>query len=236
MSANHEVRNEHVDHYYRNAREENCTLKMSPFFRDLASHEYVSAQIYEGDFPNGGISYETLAQVNNNLSSSKCWSDIRDWEESVEYTVAHPEGDITVSDTKTLNNASMGRRTVDLQWNGTCYPDTRTRLYVSRRKNVVLENNMLVDNMRFSFMRIKNTKTFFYRTPRSSWRYKLCVVWEGETKAVAEKSNRRYELYVETNDSETARVDPKYATASFFEKILDVVSISGRRQVVRMHN
>lgn len=89
---------------------------MVPFFQDLAPEKYVSAQIWERDCVNGGISYETLACVNNNLSMSTCWADTQDWEVSVEYTVPHPKGDIiTVSDTKTLNNASMGRKMTALQ-------------------------------------------------------------------------------------------------------------------------
>lgn len=208
---------------------------MAPFFKDLASDEYVTAQIWEKDYVNGGISYETLACVNNNLSMSKCWASIQDWEVSVEYIVPHPQGDITVSDTKTLDKASMNRKTVALQWNGVCFPDSSTKLCVSRVNNAGFEHNTQ-HNMRFSFVRIRNTKTFFYRTQRSSWRYKLCVVWEGETKDRAESSDRRYELLVETNDSDVARLDPNYTVASFFEKIIDVVSINKKRQTVHMHN
>lgn len=227
--------NDHVHHYYRNAREENCTLKMAPFFKDLDSDEYVSAQIWENGCVNGGISYETLACANNNLSMSNCWHSVKDWEVSVEYTVPHPKGDITVSDTKTLDSASMTRRATSLQWKGSFSPDSYTRLHVSRNRNSLFENNMQ-SNMKFAFVRIRNTKTFVYRTQRSSWRYRLCVVWEGETKHRAETSDRRYELLVETDDSDVASMDPKYTTASFFEKILDVVSISGKRKSVHMHD
>lgn len=225
----------HAENYYTNARDENCTLKMVPFFEDLSPDESVSAQIWEKGYPNGGVSHETLVCVNNNLSMSKCWASIQDWEVSVEYTISHPQGDIIVSDTKTLDNASMNRKTVALQWNGECYPDSSTNLYVSRKNTTVFEHNMQ-DNMRFSFVRIRNTKTFFYRTQRSSWRYRLCVVWEGETKDIAEGSDRRFELLVETDDSDVARLDPNYTVASFFEKIIDVVSIHGKRQTIYMHN
>ena len=226
-----------MTYYYKNGGDENCTSNMVPFFKDLASDQKVTAYIWDNEESSkGGVSHETLVRINNNLSTAKCWKTVIDWDVSVEYTISHPKGDITVSDNKLQDSPSMIRETEVIHWNGTCQPEESSRVKVVRSNCEKLEGHGNINVTLYSFVRIKNSKTFIYRTARSSWKYKLCVIWEGTTKENAEKSEKRYEISVESDVSDICKIDPKYTSASFFEKILDVASISSeKRQLLHMH-
>jgi len=221
--------------YYKNGKDENCTLQMVPFFKDLSKQEKVTAYIWNNSSPTGGVEHKTLVDINNHLSTSNCWENVEDWIVSVEYTILHPEGDFTVSDTKCQDNPNMVRKLGLMHWNGGCKPDDSFNLRVIRCNNIPITSNKGINMKMYSFVRIKNTKTFTYRTGRSSWKYKLCVIWEGETKTEAENSEKRYEVCVESDNSEVCTSDPRYTSASFFEKILDVVSVSRDRQTLIMN-
>jgi len=225
-----------MTYYYKSGTDENCTLNMVPFFKDLGDDEKVTAYIWNNSFPTGGVSHKTLVDINNHLSASKCWESVKDWEVSVEYNICHPDGDITVSDTKDQDDPKMIRKTGKVHWNGVCNPDESCMLRIVRWDNIPFINQISMNVTSYSFVRIKNTKTFVYRTARSSWIYSLCVIWEGKTKEEAEGSEKRYEVSVESGNSNVCTRDPRYTSASFFEKILDVVSISRDRQVLNMQS
>jgi len=223
-----------MTHYYKSGTDENCTLNMVPFFKDLGETEKVTAYIWNKSCPKGGVTHKTLVSINNNLSMSKCWEKVQDWEVSVEYTICHPDGDITVSDTKCQDNPNMVRKTGKIHWNGVCKPDESCQLRIERWDNAPFVSNIAMNVTVYSYVRIKNTKTFVYRTANSSWRYILCVTWEGRTKEEAESSEKKYDVSVESDKSSVCTRDPRYTSASFFEKIIDVVSISKDRQVLNM--
>jgi len=227
-----------MTYYYKNGGDENCTSNMVPFFKDLVPEEKVTAYIWNKDEScRGGVTHETLVSINNHLSAAKCWKEVIDWDVSVEYTISHPEGDLTVSDNKIRDSPSMVRETGKIHWNGACSPDESRMVKVVRSRSDKLECHGNINITLFSFVRIKNSKIFVYRTARSSWKYKLCVIWEGTTKEMAEKSEKRYEVSVESDVSDVCNLDPKYTSASFFEKMLDVASISSeKRQTVYMHS
>ena len=77
-----------------------------------------------------------------------------------------------------------------------------------------------------------NTKKFFYETERSSWIFKLVVSWYGKTKKDAESSQKKYFVYIESNGESKSSSNPEYTSASFLEKIIDLISLDGKRKTL----
>ena len=214
--------------HYRNARDETSISRMVSFFTDMTHEESVHAKIYDPTVSNKGVSHETLSRVNNQLSGASCWSKVSDWDMSVEYTVQHPDCEILISDSKSCDNASILKKNSILEWGATC--DDNCMVKVEREKRVECPH-ISMNVTRFSNVKVRNTKIFQYEKPMSSWIYRLCVSWEGKTLEDAKNSGKTYELSIESGSSIKARKDPKYTSASFMEKILDVSSVPGKTRM-----
>ena len=84
-----------------------------------------------------------------------------------------------------------------------------------------------------SFVKITKSKIFTYSTKNSSWKYKLCISWEGINKEEAELSEKKYYVTIETDDTTKASKNVKYTIISFLEKILDMEFIRSNRKVIQ---
>jgi len=83
-----------------------------------------------------------------------------------------------------------------------------------------------------SFVKITKSKIFTYSTKNSSWKYKLCISWEGINKEEAELSEKKYYITIETDDTTKASKNVRYTIISFLEKILDMEFIRSNRKVI----
>ena len=215
-----------VDYYYKNQKDENSIDKIVNFFDSLdCDGELVIATFHQNGME--GLDLETVTKIGNYLSSATCWSSVEDWSVDVEYTINHPEGNIFVSDNKLKTKPSATRRNVSLMWNAVF---SGNGMMVRLERRIEKDTNCNDTNLtRCSFVRITRSKKFVYTSDNSSWVYKLCISWEGESKEDAELSQKKYYVSIETNDTEKASRNVKYTAISFIEKILDMAFIQSDR-------
>jgi len=217
--------------FYTNSSDENCIPDISKkLFKSMTKTETVSASINDTGQPEG-VSKESIDAVHTHLQSANIWKKTTDWITEVEYTIPHPIGDITAFDTNSGGDAKLSRKNNISDFKATCLNDDKTYIRFTRNKETP-SDEMDFNTTRFSSVRIMNTKKFFYETGRSSWIFKLVVSWYGNTKSEAESSPKRYFVYIETNGESKASSNPEYTSASFLEKIIDLVSLGGKRKTL----
>lgn len=225
--------------FYKNCSEENCVSYVSHLFQSLGNREEVSASLayFEGgseataaSYPDG-VSSKCMMEIHNHLDSSNIWKKTVPWVTEVEYTIPHPNGDVTAFDTKSGGDAQLSRKSVALNLTGSCLGNENWRIYFSRI-SAEPSDKMDFNTTRYSWVKVMNIKRFFYETNRSSWIFKLVVCWEGVTVEDAKKGDKKYFVYVETNDNMKMSSNPPHSAASFLDKILDIISLGGRRQIL----
>ena len=219
-------------YFYRSAAEENCVAHVSELFASLGNREMVSASLaYTADCETPGVSSACIMDIHNHLDSSKIWKKTDPWSTEVEYTIPHPAGDVTAFDTSSGGDATLSRNSVGLCIKGASSDKWKVSL---TRSSAVSADRMDLNTQRFSRVKIMNIKRFYYETSRSSWVFKLVVAWEGVSKERAKANGKRYFVYVETNPNDLAKTssNPPYSAASFLDKILDIISLDGKRKVL----
>lgn len=216
--------------HYKNGSDENSVPFVSRLFQNMGKTDRVTASLRDSDVQEG-VSAGSMSSIHTHLQSANIWRRSIRWTTEVEYTIPHPDGDVTAFDTNSGGDAKLTRNKVELEFVGCCaYRPTSSVVF--RRTSETPSNNMDFNTTRFSSVRIMNAKRFYYETERSSWVFNLVVAWEGNTKQDAEESLKKYYVYVETVDNRKTTSNPKYSAASFMEKTLDVLSVEGKRQVI----
>ena len=217
--------------FYTNGSDENCIPNISKkLFKYMTKDELVSASINETGQVEG-ISKESIDAIHSHLQSANIWKKTTKWTTEVEYTIPHPEGDVMAFDTNSGGDAKLSRKNTICDFKAKCLKDDKLYVRFVRTKDIP-SDRMDFNTTRFSSVRIMNTKKFFYETDRSSWVFKLVVSWYGNTKSEAESSPKKYFMYVETNGDSKASSNPEYTSASFLEKIIDLVSLDGKRKTL----
>lgn len=204
---------------YENPGSHACIRAMSPLFRGLGKKETVQALVSSVVGKNG---YESITQVHNNLSSCNTWSKVQDWSEEVEYTITHPRGDVYAYDTKSTGTRLRTIETKDRSFLCTCQ-DGKTSACVRRIAEKEVDH-IDFSTTRFSWVKVMNVKRFFYESARSSFVYRLVVLWEGVTKDEAKRNGIHFKMYLETNDAAKLSGCPEQSLVSFMEKTIDLLS------------
>lgn len=222
--------------FYKKISDESCVGYIRPMFDKLGNKEKVFASLLylqrdQGDQDDQGLSSSRMMAIHNHLDSSNMWKKTIPWVTEVEYTIPHPGGDITAFDTTSGDPAQLSRRSVVVSVTGGCAADESWRILLTRM-SVEPFDRMDFNTSRFSWVKIMNTKRFYYETGTSSWVFKLVVSWEGLTKQAAKSGGKKYFVSVETNDNVKTSLNPGYSAASFLEKILDIISLDGPRQTL----
>lgn len=218
--------------FYKKNSEENCVGDVSPMFHKLGNKERVSASlVYLADGQGSGVSSSCMMAIHNHLDSSNIWKKTIPWVTEVEYTIPHPGGDITAFDTNSGGDAQLSRQSLAFSLTGGCAADENWRILLTRMSSQPFDK-MDFNTSRFTWVKIMNTKRFYYETGTSSWVFKLVVAWEGLTKQAAKSGGKKYFVCVETNDNVKTSLNPGYSAASFLEKILDIISLDGSRQTL----
>lgn len=216
--------------FYKSIQEETCVSRVSQLFQALGNRERVFASLTTGD--SGGVSADCMMAIHNHLDSSKMWAKVVPWVTEVEYTIPHPGGDITAFDTNSGGEAKLSRNSVVRLITATPgEKDSSWKISLTRTSSQP-SDKMDFNTTRFSWVKVMNMKRFYYETDRSSWVFKLVVSWEGVTKEDAKASGKKYLVYVETDDIVKTSANPSYSAASFLDKILDIISLEGRRQTL----
>lgn len=176
-----------------------------------------------------------MMAIHNHLDSATMWKKKDPWVTEVEYTIPHPHGDVTAFDTSSGADATLTRNTVVLSMTGSCAKNERWGIFL-QRVSAQPSDKMDMNTQRYSRVKVMNVKRFFYETDRSSWVFKLVVSWEGSSKEDAKASSRRYFVYVESHRDHHMKTstNPAYSAASFLDKILDIISLDGRRQILTL--
>lgn len=210
---------------YKDPQSHTCIEAMSRLFEGLQAGETVEARITRAPGADG---YETMTEVHNHLTSCRTWAAVHGWDDEVEYTINHPLGDVYAYDTKSTGTRL---RTIDYKepsFRATC--DGTAASVLIRRVSEQPVDDVDITTTRFSWVKVMNVKRFFYESSRSSFVYKLVVLWQGATKEEAKQQGPEFKLFLETNDHAKMTTFPAQSLVSFMEKTLDVVS-NGRRCV-----
>ena len=217
--------------FYKTFSEQNCVGDVSQMFHKLGNKERVSASLAYPENSENGVSSSCMMAIHNYLDSSSIWKKTIPWATEVEYTIPHPGGDITAFDTNSGADAELSRQSVVRFLAGSCAADEKWKILLTRMSAQPFDR-MDFNTSRFSWVKVMNTKRFYYETARSSWVFKLVVSWEGVTKEDAKSGAKKYFVCVETNDNVKTSSNPTYSAASFLDKVLDIVSLDGRRQTL----
>lgn len=211
--------------FYRCPTEEDALIYLKGFFNNMSENEKVIARISEDGID--GVCHDKLTHINNHLSSSSCWSEVQDWSVYVQYKIGHPEGEVLVSDNAKMTESTSVRENVVKKCDA-CF--TNGILNISRLSVDKTEGKF--NTTKYNGVNISRVKRFVYSTKRSSFVFKLEVVWKGCTKANAEASDPLYYFSLETDDHNHIVRDHNYSCVSFIEKCLDIVSLGkDQRQV-----
>ncbi|CAM9101569.1 unnamed protein product [Ectocarpus sp. 8 AP-2014] len=205
-------------YYYRGARDENSVARASSLFENIQD---IQGSIgVRGEFLTDHSSFIT---IHNHMKSSNHWKSVSQWDTGVEYTIQHPAGDIVVSDTNRGQKTVVFRQDV-LQ---TVRGSTACKLIdftVKKYRTEELDcTSRRYHDSTYTSVKIKSEKVFVHESPRSSWNFHLAVVWQGDTKKKAESDPPRYSVAVSMGSVEKASNDAMYTTASFLEKLMDVM-------------
>lgn len=213
--------------YYKSFTKESIVDDICPLFQDLSNKEIVTATISCGE--GEGVTYECIMDVHNYLDRSKIWKKTTPWITEVEYTIPHPGGNITAFDTS-VQQAQLSRKSAIASVTGRSGNNT-WNVSVTRVLTHAFDK-MDFNASRFSWVRVMNTKRFYYETKKSCWVFRLVVCWEGDTKQMAKAGGKKYFINVETIDHVKSSANPRYSAASILEKILDLISLEGTRQTL----
>lgn len=237
--------------FYESMKKENCIYYLRSLFEPLCAEDKISACLGMGNTENQGprkrkiesdteedgvpaikgLSFEVMTRIHGHLQSSDIWKKQTDWTTEVEYTIPHPDGDVSAFDTDSCGEAKLTRKKTIMEVSTVCGPYS-----VNIEKFQELNSDKMdMNTSRFSHVKIMSTKRFFYETQRSCWVFKLVVLWEGKTKIETEKAEKKYLVYVESGERiNTLCTDPVYTTASLLEKIIDLLSIDNARRVLEI--
>jgi len=204
--------------FYRSPKEQDSLPEISKLFSGLSHSEKVVGVINEIGIT--GVSHDKLIHINNHLGSSNCWSNVQDWTVYVKYTIKHPDGDVFISDNINNTKSNVSRETSVLTYDAEFSGGILNLYRISLDKPKGRFNTKKYNNVRVS-----RVKTFSYCTERSSFLFKLEIVWNGKSKEDASSSEPRFIFSLETDDSIKSSKDSMYSSVSFVEKCLDIVSL-----------
>lgn len=218
-----------TNRFYKTATTENSVRSVRTLFENMVSTSIVYAE-YELDA-------DGLVALHNHMNSSSTWESVSQWDSGVQYSVNHPEGDITLSDmNRGLDTRIFRERVVDKMNGMTARGDLRFTVYKKEIEPLDFSLTSCHSSM-YTWVRIESKKTYCYVSGRSSWEFGLSVVWEGKTKEDAEASEKRHIITVSMGSIDKATRDPGYTAASFMEKIMDVLfQRSPDRHIVFLDN
>lgn len=205
--------------FYRSPKEQDSLSEISKLFYELSSSEKIIGTINEKGIT--GVSHDKLIHINNHLSSSNCWSNVQDWTVYVKYTIKHPDGDVFISDNISNTESNISREDEVLNYDA-YFSGGILKLY---RLCSNKPPKGRFNTKKYTNVRVSRVKTFSYCTERSSFLFKLEIVWNGKSKEDASSSEPRFIFSLETDDYIKSSKNSMYSAVSFIEKCLDIVSL-----------
>ncbi|CAM9131799.1 unnamed protein product [Hapterophycus canaliculatus] len=212
-------------YYYRHAKDENCVVKASSLFKDLRPSFMIRGEFFTDN--------QNFVNIHNHMKSSSSWKSVSQWDTGIEYTIQHPQDDIVVSDTNRGQRTIVFREHVLQTVHGSSACKYVQFVIKKVRRDELDYTSRSYHDSRYKSVEIKSEKVFEYESQRSSWKFHLAVVWQGETKEQAERGPRRFSVSVSMASMEKASADIMYTTASFLEKMMDAMfqKARGRRHI-----
>jgi len=202
-------------YYYKGASDENSVVKAAPLFENLCGSTGV-----RGEFFTDRASF---VRIHNHMKSSDHWKSVSKWDTGVEYTIQHPTSDIIVADTNRGQKTVVFKQHV-LQTVRGCTACKLIDFTVKKYENEELDRtSRSYHDSTYTWVKIKSEKVFVHESERSSWKFHLAVVWQGDTKKRAESDPQQYSVAVSMGSMEKASRDAMYTTASFLEKMMDAM-------------
>lgn len=201
--------------FYKNATTENSVGIVRTLFENLFPTSVVYVE-YE-------LESEGMITLHNHMNSSSTWESVTQWDSGVQYSVNHPDGEITISDKNRGRDTRLFRERQSGKMNGmTSGGDVRFTIYRKDVEPLDFSTTSCHSSM-YTWVKIESKKTYYYVSGNSSWEFGLSVVWEGKTKEEAEASEKRYLITISMGSIDKAKRDPGYTAASFMEKLMDTL-------------
>lgn len=211
--------------FYKNATSENSVKHVQCIFENLDSDKHVCAvyEMTEGDMIN----------LHNHMNSASIWKSVSQWDSGIMYTIDHPDGHIIMFDRNRGEKTSIYRESVQKSFNGVKNSSDINFSVTRTHRDPINMEKTPCNSSTYIWVRIESRKTFKYESERASWDFSLSVVWEGRTKEAAESSEKKYIAEVSMASVDKASRDPGYTTASFMEKLMDMLFQKSRdRRIV----
>lgn len=201
--------------FYKNATTENSVAVVRTLFENLSLTSDVYAE-YE-------LESEGMITLHNHMNSSSTWDSVTQWDSGVQYSVNHPNGEISLSDkNRGLDTRIFRERQVGKMNGMTSRGDVRFTIYRKEIEPLDFSTTSCHSSM-YTWVKIESKKTYSYVSGNSSWDFALSVLWEGKTKEEAEASEKRYVITISMGSIEKAKRDTGYTAASFMEKLMDTL-------------
>ncbi|CAN0448730.1 unnamed protein product [Ectocarpus sp. 12 AP-2014] len=202
-------------YYYKGASDENSVEKASSLFQNLRGSTVVRGEFFTDQ--------SSFIRIHNHMKSSNHWKSVSQWDTGVEYTIQHPTSDIIVADTNRGQKTVVFKQHVLQTVRG--YTACKSIDFtVKKYETIELDRtSRSYHDSTYTWVKIKSEKVFVHESERSSWKFHLAVVWQGDTKKRAESDPQQYSVAVSMGSVEKASHDATYTTASFLEKMMDAM-------------
>jgi hypothetical protein len=207
--------------YYCNRNAQDCLEEMSSLFEKLVVHDIVTSVFgtWSSFVFQPYVSEDHFTNFHNSLDAGTCWKHVSQWDTRITFHIRHPSGTIYARDTNKGAKTELYQDSISQKWSG--YTDNKqVHFCIHRHQHRPVEGKLNIVN--YFFVDIESTRVFVYESDRASWVFRLSVVWSGQSKEVAKREPRRFQITLESVDSIKSSADPVYSTSSFMEKILDI--------------
>ncbi|CAM9913159.1 unnamed protein product [Phaeothamnion confervicola] len=199
--------------------DENCLNSLMDFFSKLKVNEKVCARFGEEGF----VPEVHFMNFHTYLDRATCWESVSNWKTVVTYVIQSGDDHLYVRDTERGQSSEIFTHHEGDNIYGTCVP-ANIPFTVHRFTEIpyVLSTNL----RNYKWVIVESKRTFVYRSASSAWSFTCSVTWEGESKHVAETSERKFCILVESEDTSKFTGNLNYGCASLCEKIIDVMGRS----------
>ena len=216
-----------LNYYYKGASDENSVAKASSLFQNLRGSTGVRGEFF--------TDHSSFIRIHNHMKSSDHWRSVSQWDTVAEYTIQHPTSDIIVADTNRGQKTVVFKQHV-LQTVRGCTACKLIDFTVKKYDTVELDRtSRSYHDSTYTWVKIKSEKVFVHESERSSWKFHLAVVWQGDTKKRAESDPQQYSVAVSMGSVKKASRDAMYTTASFLEKLMDAMFQKSRSRHIMLN-
>jgi hypothetical protein len=202
--------------FYKTNADQNCLETIEAFYANGHPHEKICMRFAGA----AGVTEKHFMNFHAYMDRSPCWSSVSSWKTVVTYVIQSGEDFMYVRDTDHGQLSELFTHKEGDALHGTSRPGG-IPFSIHRYTETPFALSTNVKN--YKWVIIESKRTFCYESASSSWGFNCAVTWEGESKALAEASDRKFCISIDCTNVSKFFGNVGYGCASMCEKILDVV-------------